>query len=168
MLFHGLDEAQAGATWAPFLAWIEAEPDEYALKDKPVFVAAPARRFWDPAFLRQLPGIVLSDDWPGAPASNVFWASNLSEAGQLLHAYQSAWLPADLLAHGKQNALVDALIAGSTEWSMTLHTNKGLAGGSDDAQNLTRETATNPAVLDAFALLICAADAPPALFIARR
>jgi hypothetical protein len=41
---------------------------------------------------------------------------------------------------------------------MTLHTNKGLAGGSPTALALTRETATNPEVLDAFALLICASE----------
>ena len=162
MLFHGLDERQARAAWQPFLDWIAARSGDYHLQGDPVFLAVPARRFWDPAFLRSLPGIVLPDDRPGAPASNIFWATNLGEAGQTLHAYQSAWMPQALLAPAKQAALVDALVAGSAEWSMTLHTNKGLAGGSHQALALTGETAINPAVLDAFALLICAADAPPA------
>ena len=40
--------------------------------------------------------------WPttvrGCRRSNIFWASNRGEAGQVLHAYQSVWLPAALLA----------------------------------------------------------------------
>jgi FAD/FMN-containing dehydrogenase len=162
MLFHGLNEAQAREIWAPFLTWIAARSDLYVLSGNPMIIAVPARRFWDAAFLRELPGIVLADDRPEAPVANVFWASNLGETGQVLHAYQSAWMPADLLATANQPQLVGALVAGSAIWSMTLHTNKGLAGGSADAWSLTQETATNPAVLDAFALLICAADAPPA------
>lgn len=55
-----------------------------------MILAAPARHFWDPAFLRNLPGLVLADDRPGAPEANVFWASDLQEAGQVLHGYQSA------------------------------------------------------------------------------
>ena len=70
--------------------------------------------------------------------------------------------PPHLLGRSEQSRLVDALIAGSGEWSMALHTNKGLAGGSAEALAATRDTATNPQVLDAFALLICAADAKPA------
>ncbi len=162
MVFHGLDEAQARAVWTPFLTWVAAHPDDYSLGGQPVFLAAPAQHFWDAAFLRQIPGVVLPDDRPNAPASNIFWASNASEAGQVLHAYQSAWMPEELLATARQAALVDALVAGSAQWSMALHTNKGLAGGSPTAVAMTSETATNPAVLDAFALLICAADGPAA------
>jgi FAD/FMN-containing dehydrogenase len=45
---------------------------------------------------------------------------------------------------------------------VTLHTNKGLAGGSPFALRSTADTAMNPEVLNAFALLICAAEGPPA------
>ena len=87
---------------------------------------------------------------------------NLDEAGQVLHAYQSTWIPATLLDPARQATLVDALVAGSAEWSMALHTNKGLAGGSAEAMAMARDTATNPDMLGAFALLICAAEGPPA------
>ncbi len=40
--------------------------------------------------------------------------------------------------------------------------NKGLAGGTAEAIEATRQTATNPAVLDAFALVIIADGGPPA------
>ncbi|SMF68569.1 FAD/FMN-containing dehydrogenase [Allosphingosinicella indica] len=161
MVCHGLDEARIRQVWEPFLGFLRSRPADYALKAEPMIVEIPGRSFWDPEFLRSVPGIVLGDDRPGAPKENIFWAGNLGEAGQTLHAYQSAWLPADLLAPARRGALVDALIAGAGEWSVTLHMNKGLAGGTADALGATRETATNPAVLDAFALLICAADGPP-------
>ena len=45
---------------------------------------------------------------------------------------------------------------------MTLHTNKGLGGGSPEAIAATSETATNPEVLTAFALLIAGAEEQPA------
>ena len=113
-------------------------------------------------FLKKLPGIVLADDRPGAPEANVFWAGNLEEAGQVLHGYQSAWLPASLLQKDKQEDLGDALFAASRHWGVSLHFNKGLAGAPAEAIDAARDTAMNPAVLDAFALIICAAEGPPA------
>ena len=128
----------------------------------PAVLAAPARQFWDPALLRQVPGLVLADDRPGAPEANVFWASNRGEAGQVLHGYQSAWLPAALLREDAQEALGDALFAATRHRAVALHTNKGLAGAPAAAVAAARDTATNPAVLEAFALAICAAEGPPA------
>lgn len=162
MMFQGLTQEEARAAWAPFLAWIAERGADYTLAADPIIVGLPGGKLWDPAFLRTLPGVVLSDDRPDASPDNVFWTGNLGEAGQILNAYQSAWMPQALLKPERRAALVDALIAGSAKWSMTFHFNKGLAGGAPDALARTAETATNPEVLDAFALLICAADADPA------
>jgi hypothetical protein len=161
MLFHGLDEKAARAVWTPLLDWLGERKSAYTLQHEPVVIALSGRSFWDPAVLRDLPGIVLTDERAGAPASNIYWAGNRSEAGQTLYAYESAWLPASLLERSDQSKLVDALVDASAKWSITLHTNKGLAGGADEALARTRQTATNPAVLDAFALVICAAEGPP-------
>ena len=162
MTFHSLTQDEARSTWQPFLAWIGERPQAYTQKATPIIVALPGRRFWDPAFLKRIPGVVIQDSRAGAAPENVFWAGNLGEAGQVLHSYQSAWIPASLLDASRQPLLVDALLQGAAQWSMTLHTNKGLAGGSAEALSLSRGTSTNPQVLSAFALLICAADAPPA------
>ncbi len=162
MLSLGLDRDRIEQIWAPLLAWIKARPTDYQFESEPLVLAIPARNFWDPAFLKALPGIVMADDRPGASPDNVFWTGNRDEAGQVLHAYQSAWMPAALLASERQASLVDALVAASAEWTVTLHTNKGLAGGDARAIEATRATATNPAVLGAFALLICAAEGDPA------
>jgi FAD/FMN-containing dehydrogenase len=162
MVFQGLDQQQAEMIWRPFFDWLIASPQDFSVVEPPKILAAPARHFWDPAFLRQLPGIVLADDRPGAAEANIFWASNLGETGQVLHAYQSAWLPASLIQTEERKSLGDALFAAAQHWGVTLHFNKGLAGAPAQVIEAARNTAMNPAVLDAFALIICAAAEPPA------
>jgi FAD/FMN-containing dehydrogenase len=162
MTFQGLDQQQAEALWRPFLGWVASSPQDFSMLSEPAVLAAPARNFWAPGFLKQIPGLVLADDRAGAPEGNVFWASNLEEAGQVLHGYQSAWIPASLLRGDRQAALADALFEATQHWSVTLHVNKGLAGGHAEAIEAARDTATNPAMLEAFALLISGAQGPPA------
>ena len=163
MVFQGLDQQQAETIWRPFLDWLAGSPQDFSIVSAPWIVAVPARRFWDPGFLKEVPGVVLADDRPGAPEANVFWAANRDEAGQVLHGYQSAWLPASLLQPDRQESLGDALFAASRHWGVSLHVNKGLAGAPADAIAAARDTAMNPAVLDAFALVISGAEGPPGL-----
>ena len=162
MLCHGLSQDEMAKTWAPFIDWAKSRPNDFEFGGDPRFLAFPARFLWDPEKLRQVPGSILQDDRPGAPADNIFWAGNRGEAGQVLHAYQSAWLPNRLLEPAQRRTLVEALARAGSEWDVTLHVNKGLGGGSPDAITATRETATSPEVLGAFALLICAAEEQPA------
>jgi hypothetical protein len=128
MVFQGLDQQQAEAIWRPFFEWLAGSPQDFSIVSEPMILAAPARNFWDPRSLKKLTGIVLADDRPGAPETNLFWASNLEEAGQVLHGYQSAWLPASLLQTDQQENLGDALFAATRHWGVSLHVNKGLAG----------------------------------------
>ncbi len=162
MVFQGLDGRQADAVWRPFVNWIAASPQDFAIEAPLRVVAVPARHFWDPGYLRTLSGVVLPDDRPGAPETNVFWTGNLSEAGQVLYGYQSAWLPASLLSEGRINALADALFTATRHWTVSLHVNKGLAAAPAAAIAAARDTAMNPAALDAFALAISGAGGPPA------
>jgi hypothetical protein len=161
MVFQGLDQAQAQRTWAPLFAWATARPTDYTLTT-PVVLALAARDFWNPAVLSRFPGIIAFDDRPGAPKGNFYWANNAGEVGEVLHAYESTWLSQQLLAPDRRPALVDALVHASKSWQVALHCNKGLAGAPANALRQTRDTATNPAVLDAFALAIAAASEPPA------
>jgi FAD/FMN-containing dehydrogenase len=162
MVFQGLNQQQAETIWRPFFEWLAGSPQDFSIVSEPMILAVPAQNFWDPRSLKKLPGIVLADDRPGAPEANFFWASNLEEAGQVLHGYQSAWLPASLLEKDKQEKLADALFAAAQHWGVSLHVNKGLAGAPAEAIEAARDTAMNPAVLDAFALLISGAEGPPA------
>ncbi|WP_309085729.1 FAD-binding oxidoreductase [Chelativorans sp.] len=162
MVFQGLDQEAAEAVWRPFFDGLAASPHDVRLASPPTILAAPARRFWDPDFLQQIQGVALTDERPGAPRGNIFWAGNLEEAGQVLQAYQSAWLPAALLEQHRQGDLTEALFTASRHWSLSLHFNKGLAGAPAQVVGAAADTATNPAALDAFALLISAAEDPPA------
>ncbi|HLW91512.1 MAG TPA: FAD-binding oxidoreductase [Roseiarcus sp.] len=162
MVFQGLGREQAEAAWRPFFDWVAASPQDFTVASAPQIHALPARHFWDPLVLRLLPGVVLADDRPGAPFSNIFWAGNLGETGQVLHAYQSTWLPASLLNADQREAFADALFAAAKHWGASLHLNKGLAGAPPEAIEAAKDTAMNPLAFDAFALAIIAADGPPA------
>ncbi len=74
--------------------------------------------------------------------------------GWFIYGYESLWLPASLLKGGSQEHLAKALFEGSRHWQIELHFNKGLAGAPPEAVAAARDTATNPAVLTAFALAI--------------
>ena len=163
MVFQGIDQNTASATWKPFLDWLAASPEDYTVIAPIMTLAAPAHYFWDVAFLKQnLPQVILQDNRPGAPDDQVFWAGNLGEAGWYLHNYESAWLPLSLLADDARPRLVEAMFAASRHWNFQFHFNKGLAGAPADAIAAARDTPVNPASLDAFALLIVAAAGPPA------
>lgn len=163
MVFQGLDRQQANAVWRPFVDALTASPRDFTLAPAPRIVAVPARSFWDPAYLdRAFPGLLVADDRPGAPADNVLYAGDRHEAGQFISGYDSIRMSAELLNNDQQSRLADALFASTRYWPMALHFNKGLAGAPVDAVEAARDTSTNPAVLDAFALAICSASGPPA------
>ena len=162
MAFQGLDHQQAEAVWKPFFDWVAASPQDFAVVSAPRVFAGPARRRWDPSALKQIPGVVLADDRQNAPADNVFWASNLEEAGAFWYAYQSAWLPASLLEADRRKSLADALFAAAKHLGVALHFNKGLAGASAETIATAKDTAMNPAVVDAFALALSGAWGQPA------
>ena len=162
MVFQGLDRGGAQAVWKPFLAALDADP-EWKVEFSPLkIVSTSARDFWSPTLVKRVLGFIKRDDRPGVPETNVFWPGDQGQAGQFLHGYDSAWLPAALLAPGRRHALADALFAASRHRAVSLHLNKGLAGAPAEALAAARDTAMNPAVLDAFALLITGAGEGPA------
>ncbi len=163
MVFQGLGHQPASAVWRPFIDELIAAPHDFPMVKTPRMIDAPARHFWDPDYMdRAAPGLFVRDDRPGAPAGNVLYVGDHHQAGQFLSGYGSAWLPARLLDKGRQEQLADALFASSRHWRMALHFNKGLAGAPAEAIEAARDTAMNPAALDAFALAICGASSPPA------
>ncbi|MEO8311038.1 MAG: FAD-binding protein [Caldimonas sp.] len=162
MVFQGLTRAEAQAVWRPFLDAVDAAA-EFKIEFSPLkIVSTSARDFWAPTFVKKLLGFIASDDRPGAAKINVFWPGDQGQAGQVLHGFDSAWLPAALLRPERRAALADALFAASRHWRVSLHVNKGLAGAPAEAIAAARDTATNPEVLDAFALVIMGAEGPPA------
>jgi FAD/FMN-containing dehydrogenase len=160
MVFQGLTQAEAAQTWAPLLDWVRARPADYTLTE-PQVPTLPARDFWNAEVLEPT-GLIVPDDRPGAPEGYFYWRVDERQVGQVLHAYASTWLSQRLLDPERRPALVAALVRASQLKSVALHCNKGLAGAAAKVLGWTRDTSMNPAVLDAFALAIAAANEPPA------
>jgi FAD/FMN-containing dehydrogenase len=157
LISQGLNHSEQEQLWRPFFDWVKATPD-LSLAQPPFLAAVPARHWWDvdgnPAMVR--------DTREGAPKHHGWWRGDQSQVGMYLHGYESLWLPASLLEGGAQQRLVKALFAASRSKSLELHMNKGLAGATAQARASAQQTATNPAVLDAFALAIIADGEAPA------
>jgi Berberine and berberine like len=92
----------------------------------------------------------------------VWFAEQNTELGVFIHGYQSLWLPASLLRKNGRKRFVDALFAATRHYAVMLHFNKGLAGTNAADVAAAKDTAMNPAVLDAFALAIIAGGDPGA------
>lgn len=163
MVFQGLNQQEAQARWQLFENRIKEALHLFTFEMPLTIIDIPAQKLWDPSFLKQnAPGFIASDERPESPAGNIYWASNKQEAGQFLYAYHSAWLPASLLETNEQEKLVNSIFAASRYWTVSLHFNKGLAGAPEEEITAAKDTAINPAVLDAFALAIIAGEGDPA------
>jgi len=161
MVSQGLDKQQAEKVWQPFLEWVRGSPQDFTLTEAPIIGGIPARNWWDADYRRKnLPNTMHTDDRPGAPETHFWWAGNQNEVGIFWHGYQSTWLPAALLQTDGQQRLADALFASSRHSSVYLQFNKGLAGAPPETVAAVRNTAMNPAVLDAFGLAIIAGGRP--------
>jgi FAD/FMN-containing dehydrogenase len=157
MLSNGLDTNQVKQVWQPFMNWVERSP-AYSLKSPVLVTSFPAQRYWD---VKWNPSLKL-DDRPGAPSENGWWAGDALQVAWFIWGFQSLWMPASLLADDQQGHLAEALFSASRFFPFELQFSKGLAGGAPDAIARTRDTATNPAVLDAFALVVAADAQGPA------
>jgi FAD binding domain/Berberine and berberine like len=155
MVFQGLDQYQAEAAWKPFLDLVAASPREFVMDPAPQIIAIPAQQYWDPEYRKRvLPNTIVADSQPGASPDNVSWAGNQVEVDIFIYGFESLWLPASLLL--QQDRLADVLFASSRHYEVQLHFNKGLGGAPEDTVAAARDTAMNPAVLDAFALALIA------------
>ena len=187
MLSHGLDAEQPHKVWRPFLDWVKRSSD-YSVKWPVVIGSIPAQHFWDVEWWKEhWPEVILPrtgspvhalvddvlvrvipqpiqeyDNRPGAASNHAWWKGNTFECGWYIWGYESLWLPESLLESSSQQRLADALFAASRHSSLELHFNKGLAGAPADAIAAAKDTATNPAVLTAFALAIAGNAQQPA------
>ncbi len=188
MVSQGLDTDQTKKVWQPFLDWVARSPHAYSLEGRTPFVTIPARHFWDVQWWKEhwpevafprngnilhallddilvhlLPQPLLGfDNRPGARPNSAWWKGNAGQVGWFIWGYESLWMPESLLDNDSQQRLADALFASSRISGVSLHFNKGLAGAPPDAIAGARDTAMNPAVLTAFALVIVADGQKPA------
>src|SRR3984885_7231971 len=152
MSSHGLDQPSAQAVWKPFFEWVTALANDYAITDAFGASGHEARHMWD---TEGNPSMTL-DSRVGAPKHHGWWKGDQGQVGVFLNGYDSLWLPARLLHEDQGRRLSDALFAGSRYKQIQLHINKGLAAATPDAIAATLDSATNPAVTEAFALAIIA------------
>ena len=163
LVFQGLTREEAEETWRSFTAEVSQTPDDFEWVEPLKILAIPAQKVWDSNFLRaNAPFLIETDDRPQAPADNIFWKGDQGQCGQFLWGFHSTWMPASLLAMDRQQQLADAIFAATRNWSLSFHFNKGLAGASPVIIEEAKNTAINPAVLNAFALAIIAGEAQPA------
>ena len=148
----GLDAKSAQAVWKPFFEWITAWPNDYVITEEFGANGHDARQRWD----TEGNSSMTLDARPGAPKHHGWWKGDQGQVGAFLNGYDSLWLPARLLHEDQGRRLSDALFAASRYKKIDLHINKGLAGATPDAVAATLDTATNPAVTEAFALAIIA------------
>lgn len=162
LVFQGLDKAGAEAVWKPFFDFVAASPKDYVVTTPLRVDVIPARAIWNPEVLRKIPGLVVADSRPDAPIDNIVWAGDADQAGQYITSFGSAWLPQALLQPSRQEDLVGALFAFTRGYGLALHFNKGLAGAPKQQLDAARDTATNPQVVDAFALALTGGSTGPA------
>jgi hypothetical protein len=158
MVMQGLDNDQVQKTWQPFFDWVRASSKDLGIVEELGARATEARHWWD---VEGNPSMI-PDKRPGAPAYHGWWQGDQDQVGAYLHGYDSLWLPSALLQDPQRQRLADALFAASRFKTVGLHFNKGLAGATSNAIAATQDTATNPKVCDAFALVIIADGEMPA------
>lgn len=187
MLSQGLNNEQLQAIWQPFLDWVTSSPLGFSMPGRIVNGSLPARRMWDADWLAEhWPQIVYPvdgdlihavlddilvrvmpepmfhrDERPGGNRSNFWWDADAGQVAWYIWGYDSLWMPESLLASDSQRRLADALFAASRHAWVEMHFNKGLAGAPPEVIAAARDTATNPAVLNAFALAIVSSGQGP-------
>jgi len=162
MVCQGLESQRAAEIWSPFFHWAKGSGD---FKTADLGAGCGRARVWWDAETRKARGndAMISDPRPGAPVSHAWWSGDKDQVSAYLHGYDSLWLPDTLLRPADQPRLADALYAASRHRDVGLHFNKGLAGAPTEAIEAARTTATNPAMLGAFALAIIASGGVPPL-----
>jgi len=155
MVCQGLNESEVTRVWQPFFDWVKNSKDLNASDLSSG--TRPARHWWDVVYRKSIGSrAMISDPRPGAPAIHAWWSGDQDQVGAFLHGYESLWLPATLLQQAQQQRLVEALFLASRRKKVEMHFNKGIAGAPAAAMAATKDTATNPAVVEAFALAIIA------------
>ena len=91
----------------------------------------------------------------------MFWPGDQGQAGQFLHGYQSIWLPAALLRRRARRARRRA-VRRQPALGVLAAPQQGPRRRAGRSGRRGADTATNPAVLDAFALAIIGAEEQPA------
>ena len=161
MISQALTPDQVLTIWQPFFDWVAASPKDFVVASPVGAGAWAAREWWD----LDKSSSMSRDMREGAPKHHGWGKGDQGEVGIFLHGYDSLWLPAALLQADRQQSLVAALFAASRHQMVRLHFGKGLAGAPSKVRTAALQTATNPAVVDAFTLVIIAEGQRPPAYV---
>ena len=164
MVFQGLDRSEAQAVWQPFLDSLAAAPDDFEIEFSPLKIVVDLG-----------PQLLGPDAVQEAARLHQHRRPARRAAGQCVLAGRSgagrpgaAWLPVGLAAGG---AAARGPAAGARRRAVRRDAGTGACRCTSTRAwqarrprrwPRRRDTAMNPAVLDAFALVICGAEGPPA------
>lgn len=98
--------------------------------------------------------MVIKNTAPDARDGEFWWASNTGEVSAYWYTYQSWYLPEKLFDSKNIDKTVDTFYKVSQFAPVSIQINKGLAGASKQAIQLTKQTSMHPGVYDAGALAI--------------
>ncbi len=156
MTFVNLNIEQITYAFAPLVTWISEHKKDYQMNLKPSII--PANKLWNLDYLKTAhPALFTLNNAPDALPNQFWWTTNTAEVSSYWYTYQSWWLPSQLFDDKHVAQLTNAIYEASRLSAVNLHFNKGLAGASNEAINATKNTSTNPEVLNAAALVIMAA-----------
>ncbi len=165
MVTQDLDDAAVLAAWKPLLDAVGGSKGEWRYASEPDVGSTAFHNWWDVAARRARKSTSMRyDERPDAPAIQGWWSGDSDQVSAFMHGYDSVWLPETLLQADQRPRLTDALFAASRHFDVSLHFNKGLAGGPAEALERSRKTATNHDVVSAFALAIIATGGPPKFY----
>ncbi|QIW09853.1 FAD-binding protein [Francisella sp. LA112445] len=152
MVTQNLTQKKALDVWESFKAWVNAQPNlHYKIK----YIDIPPKEIWNYDFWhKNYPNMVVKNTGPDARDGEFWWASNTGEVFAYWYTYQSWYLPESLFDSKNLAKTADTFYKVSRLAPVSIQINKGLAGASKQAIELTKQTSMHPGVFDAGALAI--------------
>lgn len=152
MVTQNLTQEKALDVWKSFKSWVNAQPD---LHYKVKYIDIPPAQIWSYNFWhKNYPNMVVKNTGPDARDGEFWWASNTGEVFAYWYTYQSWYLPELLFDSKNFSKTADTFYKVSRLAPVSIQINKGLAGASKQAIELTKQTSMHPGVFDAGALAI--------------
>ncbi|MED7788582.1 FAD-binding protein [Francisella sp. 19X1-34] len=152
MVTQNLTQKKALAVWKSFRSWVSAQPN---LHYKVRYIDIPPAQIWSYDFWhKNYPNMVVKNTGLNARDGEFWWASNTAEVFAYWYTYQSWYLPESLFDSKNLSKTADIFYKVSRLAPVSIQINKGLAGASKQAVELTKQTAMHPGVFDAGALAI--------------
>lgn len=152
MVTQNLTQKKALDVWKPFKSWVNNQQD---LHYKVKYIDIPPAQIWSYDFWhKNYPNMVVKNTEPDACDGEFWWASNTGEVFAYWYTYQSWYPPESLFDSKNLSKTADTFYKVSRLAPVSIQINKGLAGASKQAVELTKQTAMYPGVFDAGALAI--------------